>query len=1770
MQAVAAQKDSIPENAELHADYMTPGSDNYNEAVSAVKEQLSDDLDADKTGVSLEYVFYDIYFMEDGKRVEPDNGDVQVTVKFKNPALSSTDGKILNLDVVHVDDSGNAEIVTDDVETNGNGKITSMTFTQSSFSPVGVVRTTGSSAPENAADSVDLNKGVRTDGTGGKITKVQMEMYIDGRWMDLDEVSAWLAADEGNKIPKDTQVSVIVSFEMGENAVLDENSTILYTLPEAFAVISEKNVSMYDTDSPNEIIGAYSIDDKGLVTITPDTDFLQDHEWKISEGSFHFEGTFTEEWWNDPQSIPFGGDVGDVDIPFGSSDAVIGNLTINKEQKGAINYEDGTIPYTITVQAPGDNTVNMTDVTVKDTVRLNNTSASSYLEVDSSSIKATVTGADGHVVEGITPSWENGRWVIGEMAPGTTCTIEYNLKVKSGYTLYDAALQGTVDNTAEVYSGDTSMGAASGQCTIKNTLDITKDIIPDSKDSSQSFWVKDGKLYVYYRLTVTAPDNNDSAISNVTVKDTYASASQKKYVETYIFDSEEENIKLDSEDKSFTWNVGTLNPGESVILEYKVQVDNNILTADTSTGSSVTASLKNTASLQINGEETATAEATATATKQWITKSGKYVNGNTIEFTLTVNGGAPYGIGAINYIHDQLVGDFEYTGDLTICYYYQGAKEATETQVLSFENGITITDSGTDSQDRRVQEWTLSREKAEESSALTYIGSDYAQYWDGNYKIVLTYRVQQTGEMTMPTVANHAGIGGPVGQHSADWMGSNQESASVTKKCLSGQDEIQSRTARWQSTIPVNVLKGSTYTDWTQGTEVMWLTQEQLDAITLTYEDADNPDSTDGVYTMKKGTDASDPDADYYIVGDGKTGEGDDVRYKGFTITFLKDTEVVNKGNPILITYQTTLGTENIINEGSSQTSKNYYNYCQFSLGGEHTATSQASCTYQKVMDISKEVGKIYKEAEDGMEAGTITWFLNVNQGGTMYGDADITETIPEGLRFEDAFLVDKDGNRMDPDDLGITMTVTGANGDSGESSEAADASGGTEVKISLGGIQVDTAIRIEIVTTIEDYETILTEDADETLTFKNTASLTFDGDQWDVSAQASLDMNKISKSCNSSDQSLWPYAQYTVVVNPEGLDLGQTEDTTSMTFTDAMTVTQVTDSDNQTIYQQKDSGEYTEEEIYYRDNAAEIKTDDLQVIYYITDENGNETAVTAVPSDTVTCSADGAAYVVKSTEKQGFSLEIPDNVKVQITYNVMFNVLSGWTVNISNNASYEGISTIQKENEAAIQVHDPTGTLRSNGHISLEKRDADTRSLLAGAKFKLERMELDDNGEVVITQISAKSSDSSEDLWETDENGEINFTNLIKTSGGRAVIYRYTEMEAPEGYQLDDTPHYFAFTTVDATTLAKVKAALGVDDIIITPALSGNQYTIENETIKGSITVTKRTSVIDENTFDIVAMPVTDATFYVGLFTDAEGTRPYGDDYIRAIHIQDASSGTAVFDELPLGMTYYVFETDANGNALPYRESRTVSADASGTYYCQGEGEDGGVQAISLALGSETQDASVQLNNVYSGTLPEGFAYESSITITKNVIKNGSAADTSEVFYAGIFTSEDAAEPYKVVTLKNNGSVTVNVPLGGEDGMEPVTYYIYETDANGNKIDKTSFAYAVGGEGAVSLDTSSTTGTITITNTSKEELTGTETIGENTSSGSDSSGDNSSGSSGTSDSGSGGSSGSSDTWSSSAKTGDNNRPVLWALFFAAAAAGIIITLRKRGRHVRR
>ena len=73
-------------------------------------------------------------------------------------------------------------------------------------------------------------------------------------------------------------------------------------------------------------------------------------------------------------------------------------------------------------------------------------------------------------------------------------------------------------------------------------------------------------------------------------------------------------------------------------------------------------------------------------------------------------------------------------------------------------------------------------------------------------------------------------------------------------------------------------------------------------------------------------------------------------------------------------------------------------------------------------------------------------------------------------------------------------------------------------------------------------------------------------------------------------------------------------------------------------------------------------------------------------------------------------------------------------------------------------------------------------------------------------------------------------------------------------------------------------------------------------------------------------------------------------------------------------------------------------------------------------------------------------------------------------------------------MTLANNDTVKTEVTLGGEDGDQPITYYVYETDEQGNRIDQNEFAYTVTGEGEVSLDKSNTTADITITNTLNEQ----------------------------------------------------------------------------------
>ena len=426
---------------------------------------------------------------------------------------------------------------------------------------------------------------------------------------------------------------------------------------------------------------------------------------------------------------------------------------------------------------------------------------------------------------------------------------------------------------------------------------------------------------------------------------------------------------------------------------------------------------------------------------------------------------------------------------------------------------------------------------------------------------------------------------------------------------------------------------------------------------------------------------------------------------------------------------------------------------------------------------------------------------------------------------------------------------------------------------------------------------------------------------------------------------------------------------------------------------------------------------------------------------------------------------------------------------------------------------------------VSIEKRDT-SGNPLSGAVLELWKQadSVDAGVEADADRTKADNGDILFETWTSD--GTPHELTAELAVGGTYYLH---EAQVPEGY-------------------------LQAADILFTVE-NGEPITFVMEDkdqagMLGQIQVTKRLSTIDETTFDNIDLVAADATYYVGLFTDAEGKHPYGSDYVKEIHIQNASSGTVTYDNLPSG-TYYVFETQQDGTVIPYGELQTINAESGEGFACVDDGAEGGAKEITLQLDAGTATGSTELENVYYGTLPEGFAYQGQIMLTKAIVKDGAPADSDDTFYAGIFTSETETAPYKVVTLENNGTVTVEVPLGGENGMDPVTYYIYETDANGNKVDKDSFAYTVSGEGTVALDMNSTVGTRTIINTIASSSEPTRTIRE-TSDKDNISSKTDKGSTAT------------NRRTSSSKTGDDTRTGLYILFFAAAVVGIVITLRKR------
>ncbi|MCD8012411.1 MAG: hypothetical protein LUG99_04440, partial [Lachnospiraceae bacterium] len=139
--AQASTSANLPQGAQLKADYINPGSAAYKFAVSKIENQLGSELGINEENTETAYVLYDVYFVSDGTRIEPEAGTVTVQMSFIQAVDLGLEGEIVSAEVIHVTDDGEAQVVTDYVNVDEDGVVTSMGFTQESFSVVALEET---------------------------------------------------------------------------------------------------------------------------------------------------------------------------------------------------------------------------------------------------------------------------------------------------------------------------------------------------------------------------------------------------------------------------------------------------------------------------------------------------------------------------------------------------------------------------------------------------------------------------------------------------------------------------------------------------------------------------------------------------------------------------------------------------------------------------------------------------------------------------------------------------------------------------------------------------------------------------------------------------------------------------------------------------------------------------------------------------------------------------------------------------------------------------------------------------------------------------------------------------------------------------------------------------------------------------------------------------------------------------------------------------------------------------------------------------------------------------------------------------------------------------------------------------------------------------------------------------------------------------------------------------------------------------------------------
>ena len=480
------------------------------------------------------------------------------------------------------------------------------------------------------------------------------------------------------------------------------------------------------------------------------------------------------------------------------------------------------------------------------------------------------------------------------------------------------------------------------------------------------------------------------------------------------------------------------------------------------------------------------------------------------------------------------------------------------------------------------------------------------------------------------------------------------------------------------------------------------------------------------------------------------------ITFKG-TVSVEKDgaTLTPSKDTPLVVSYQS-----HIVDPDSGQ-EKLYYNDATLEVkdgDNRYTDKDYDFCKRANRAELTKSVAQSSK--------GVIAWQYQVNQNGYAGqpdGTCTIVDTLPAGLTYESA--------------QAISDQLLGKI-DSVETQENED--GTTTLTIKLSGLKHDEVqknkdgkkyesdnnklygFKFKVVTKVSDSE-YLYGATSKTFKYTNKASLTDRyGHVKTASATASLKHVAMKKSMTYTKSSV-PYAQFTITANEDLVDLNPDGDTVGIVDVSSKTLS--------------------------------IDMDSIKVV----DAKGKALSYTIDAS--------------KMASDNQFTIYVPDNTYVKITYQAQVVGATGQEVQVGNGAYFEGHKSTSDENTISqkVAVLKSSGQAKSEPLIWLSKKNESAQAI-GGVNFRLDSYNQDTNEWTTVRDDIVTTDDSSSKGVKIDEL-ELN------------TFYRLVETKAADGYVLDDTPHYFYLTRDENPDIDYPEGVSADDTFVSIPGTTLNVY---------------------------------------------------------------------------------------------------------------------------------------------------------------------------------------------------------------------------------------------------------------------------------------------------------------------------------------------------------